>query len=249
MKTTTTVLSCLFAVLSVSMMKYSGAAHPLVTDDTGNQGTGKSQIEINTDRAESFDGSRHRVAAFTYTYGVKDALDVFGTLPATLTSSSGINDASFGFKWRLWQHGHTSMAIKPEVALPTGNANKELGNGRAGAAFTLLASHDAAPWSFHGNAGVSAHRYKIASARESRHRYIWRASMAAAYAFSPHWTLIADTGVARRIEAATSVNPAFFLLGMIYSPRDDVQIDVGVKAGLNEAEVRRQFGAGITLRF
>lgn len=224
------------------------AAHPLVTDDTGTQGTGNHQLEFNTDRFRD-SGLRNRVAAFTYTYGASPSLDLFANLPYSLSTPSGISDVSVGGKWRFWEQDTTSIAIKPELLLPSGNVERELGTGRTGLLTTLLMTHDAEPWTFHANIGFQLTRYRDALREEAVRRTIWRASAAATYAVSEQTVLVLDVGTARNAERAVRANPAFALVGVIFSPTPDVDVDFGVKVGMNRAEVNRQVGAGLTIRF
>jgi hypothetical protein len=241
-------LACVSTLFLIGFKQPADAAHPLVTDDSSTQGRGNSQIELNADWAR-FANETGRVAAFTYSYGATDALDLYGNLPVSLASPSGKGDLSFGAKWRFQQGERTSLAVKPELYLATGNASKGLGNGSTGLGLTLIASHGAGPWRFDGNIGLTANRYREPPFGNARHPIVWRVSGALAYSLNAHWTLVADTGIARNIEKAGKTHPAFILAGAIYTPRRDVDIDVGIKAGLNAAEVHRQAGAGLTLRF
>jgi hypothetical protein len=235
-------------ILFSGALKVVLAAHPLVTDDTGTQGQGNSQLEVNSDRGR-LTGSTAHVAGLTYTNGTKDNLDIFGTLPASVATPAGIGDASLGAKWRFWNGQQTSMALKPELFIPTGDEEAGLGTGRASGAVALLASHNGPAWTFHGNVGVSVNRFKLSSARRESRAVTWRTSVAATYALNPWWTAVADIGIAQNLQKAAGKHPAFMLFGFIYSPTSELDFDVGLKAGLTSAEVHRQFGAGITLRF
>jgi hypothetical protein len=224
------------------------AAHPLVTDDTSTQGRRNSQIELNSDWAR-FSGETGHTGAFTYSYGATDALDLYGNVPVSISSPSGKGDLSFGVKWRYWQNARSSLAVKSELFLPTGNEMKGLGNGSPSLGFTLLASHTSGRWGFDGNIGFTANRYRVPPFDDARHLIVWRISGAVIYSLTPHWVVVADAGVARNLEKAEKINPAFILVGAIYSQRNSIDIDIGIKAGLNAAEVNRQIGAGLTVRF
>lgn len=224
------------------------AAHPLVTDDTRTQGVGNHQLEFNTDWLRD-SGVRGRIAAATYTYGVTPELDLFGNAPFSLSDPRGVGDVSIGGKWRFWEQGRSSIAVKPELLLPSGNAGRELGTGRTGAAFTVLTTHDFEPWTVHANIGFQVNRYRDTLQDEAGRRTIWRTSIAAAYALTEKSLLVFDIGAARHVERAVRANPAFALIGGIYAPAPDIDIDVGIRFGLNSAEVNRQVGAGITVRF
>jgi hypothetical protein len=137
-KTTSFVRVHMLLLAGLGQLSY--AAHPLVTDDTSTQGKGRSQIEVNSDWIQ-FTGETGHIAAFTYSYGKTDALDLYGTLPVSLSSPSGWDDLSFGAKWRYWESAQSSLAVKCELYLPTGNELRGLGNGSPSLAVSLLASH------------------------------------------------------------------------------------------------------------
>ena len=211
-------------------------------------GIGNYQLEINADR-ERDDRVSSQSAAVTVTYGLQDALDVFITVPATTTRPSGINDVAVGAKWRFMESESTSAGLKSELFFPTGDENAGRGTGRASAGVTLLGAHQADKWSFLGNIGVALNRYAIPADRDQSRKFVWRVSAAAVYEVSERWKTVVDAGVARNELRALRTNPAFTLLGAIYSPSPSMDFDVGLKVGLNSAEVHRQLGAGVTWRF
>lgn len=231
-----------------ALMPQAHAGHPLVTDDTGTQGRGNHQIELNSDQARG-DGNKTRVAALTYSYGLTPDLDIFVNLPAGLASPSGLGDVSLGMKWLIWEKQGTSLALAPELIGATGDEEKGLGNGKPGLALTVLASHLAGKWGVHGNLGTSLNRYALPEDAHVNRRAVWRTSVAASYLFHPQWMLLAETGIAQNQSRASRTDPAFLLWGLVYSPHPDLDIDLGWKAGLNRAEARRQIGAGLTWRF
>jgi hypothetical protein len=228
------------------------AAHPLVTDDTGTQDKGNSQIEVNADWTRQ-NGATTRTGTFTYSYGVLDNVDAFINLPATFTSPAGLNDASIGLKWRWMEAGPASFGLKSELLLPTGKQDRGLGNGRSSLALMLISSYDAAPWAFHANVGMTFNRYALQADRDANRNTLWRASMATSYAFNQQWKLVADTGIARNTDRTGSDHPAYLLTGAIYSPTKDLDIDFGVRYGIGCDQcpngLDRQFGTGLTWRF
>lgn len=229
------------------------AAHPLVTDDTGTQDQGNSQLEANTDRIRANDSSRTNSAALTYSYGVLKNLDLFINTPLTLSAPSGINDVSLGAKWRFYENGPASLALKPELLLPSGNADKGLGNGRASAALTLIGTYDAAPWAWHANLAINLNHYRLQADQDANRSVLWRASLAATHALNEQWKLVFDTGIARNRDSSSRLTPAYVLGGVIYSPAPSLDLDAGIRYGLGcrscGAELDRQIGFGLTWRF
>ena len=235
-------------LLAISQSAY--AAHPLVTDDTGVQGAGGIQLEMNTDWSRQ-NGDAGHVGAFTFTYGVTDTLDVFLNLPQTFqaTGGTGSGDISLGAKWHYYDEDGLSLALKPELFTPSGDADKGLGNGRSSAGLTGIASYEIGAWTLHGNLGLNYNRFQLESDQQSRRKTVWRASAAVWYGLNEQWRLVADTGVAQNQDAASRKMPAYGLVGVIWSPSKTVDVDAGAKFGLNKAEVTRQLGMGVTLHF
>lgn len=226
------------------------AAHPLVTDDTGVQGEGHHQLEMNTDWMRQSGQSSH-VGTLTYTYGVTDKLDLFANVPHFFASptGSGMGDASLGAKWRFHDADGLSWALKPEFFSTSGDPERGHGTGRSSAALDLLGSYQIDAWTWHANLGANYNRYARPDDEHAHRRTVWRASGAAWYAVNAQWKLVADVGVAQNSEHANRTWPAYGLVGVIWSPNDTLDLDIGYKAGLNKAEVTRQLGLGVTLHF
>jgi hypothetical protein len=242
----------LAAAIYWSMAQSVYAAHPLVTDDTGTQGKGNNQIELNTDWLRQ-SGAGSGSGGFTYSYGVIGNLDGFVNVPASLSSPRGFNDASLGVKWRFIEEGASSLAFKPELLLATGNSDRGLGNGRTSMALTMIGSHEAAPWAFHANINATLNRYELQTDRVANRSTIWRTSFAVTYSVGEQWTLVADTGIAQDSNKDIKDRPAFLLVGFIYSPSKDLDLDVGIKTTVSCGQCQngreRQIGSGLTWRF
>ncbi len=239
-------------ILSGTFSSYAYAAHPLVTDDPGTQDQGNHQIEFNTDNTRHNQLSG-QTGAITYSYGLDKNIDVFFNVPLLFSTPSGVADMSVGAKWRFYENGPFSAAAKPELVLPTGNADKGMGNGRASPAMLLIGAYQHDAWLFLGNVGAIFNRYGVQADQDDNYAWIWRTSVAAVYAVNEQWRLLADTGLMRNTNRTISTAPAYFLVGTIYSPRKQLDLDAGMKWGLNcrlcDAQTGRQFGVGLTWRF
>ncbi|HUH65162.1 MAG TPA: transporter [Syntrophales bacterium] len=242
------------------------AAHPLITDDTGTQGKGKFLFEFNGQMAYENETSAENGGASgtakereiemkaALTYGVVDSVDVILTAPyiwkktevndATISDVNGIADVFLEVKWRFFERDGLSFAVKPGLTLPTGDKDKDLGAGRVGGTLYFITTKEAGPWAFHLNLGYKRNENQV-DERED----IWHASLAGEYRIVKNLKLVADTGLERNTDKTSSINPAFLLGGFIYSVRENFDIDLGIKAGLNDAEVRIAYLAGIALRF
>jgi len=115
------VFTCLFFSKEV----YS--AHPLLTEDTGTQGKGGWQLEVNGERqrdpqpaTEEAPVLRATQSGTTLSYGITETIDFKIDLP--YVRHQGILDTGIGFKWRFYEEGPLSFGtlfgVRPH--LPTG---------------------------------------------------------------------------------------------------------------------------------
>jgi hypothetical protein len=236
------------------------AAHPIITDDTGTQGKGKTQIEVNgeygwdRETAEGIEAKGKAVALETVlSYGVMDSLDLVLTLPyarvqetvgGVTTRQNGVNDVSTELKWMFWERTGTSLAIKPGVSFPTGNEEKGLGTGKYGVSAFLVGTQEIEHWTFHVNLG-----YLRNNNRFEEEENLWHASLASEWKASEAVKLVANIGMEKNADPAAEKDPSFALVGFIYSLSEGLDIDFGYKAGLNDPETDQTILAGMAWRF
>ena len=242
------------------------AAHPLITDDTGTQGKGKFQVEVNSE----FNYDREKEEGVTtketggeiaaiLSYGILDNIDIVLGMPFQmlkikeddeLTSRErGISDLSLEVKWRFYEKDGLGFALKPGITLPTGNEKKGLGNGRPSYGLAFITTKELGPWAFHFNLGYTRNEYKLREDKEANRNDIWHVSLASVVEVVKNLKLVGNIGVERNPEKASSKHPAFILGGLIYSISENVDIDIGVKGGLNKPETDFTILAGIAFRF
>ncbi len=227
------------------------AAHPLVSDDAGVLGRGRGQWEVNAEhgRDHEADSTDTRTTfASVFSYGGLESLDVvlgaplerfLSRGPEGRFAGQGLADASLEVKWRAARRGRWSLALKPGVTLPTGEESKGLGDDRPAYAGTLILSREARWGALHGNL-----------AREwqgGRPRH-WHGCVAAEVRASPRLAWVANAGLERETLSRGRAGPAFLLGGMILGLTADVDVDVGVKVGLNGPETDRTLLAGAAFR-
>lgn len=252
--------------LGLLMTSSAYAAHPLVTDDTGSQGAGNAQIEVNGEYAveDGFPGGvetkeRAGEVGFVFSLGLSDSTDIVVGLPyqryqvkedgATVVRENGLSDVTVEVKHRFYENSGVSLAVKPGMSLPTGAEDRGLGAGRPGYSLTLIATAEAGPWTIHSNAGYAHQAYKLQADEDAIRSDIWHLSVAAEYEVSEALTFVANIGMERNEDKTSGSHPAFALAGMIYSVNDTFDINCGFKAGLNDAEADAAFLAGIAARF
>jgi len=125
----------------------SFAARPLVTDDTGTVGKGKTQIELGTEWfswKDTVEDVRVKEtgteASGVFTYGLSESVDLVAGFPyvwsrakengETVFSDDGLNDISLEAKWRFFEKNGFGLALKPGITFPTGDYEKGFGTGR-----------------------------------------------------------------------------------------------------------------------
>lgn len=239
----------------------SWAAHPLITDDTGTQGKGKFQLEING----QYDRDKENVGgvsvkatgvetAATLSYGIVDNVDLVLSLPylwgrekedgVVVYDEQGIGDAVMEAKMRLFEKDKFSLALKPGISFPTGDEDKGLSTGKIGGQIFLIASQEVEPFALHANLGYIRNE-NDADEREN----IWHASLAATCEVVKDLNLVANVGMERNPDDKADDDPVFFVGGIIYSISENFDVDLGVKVGLTDSETDISALAGIAIRF
>jgi len=250
------------------------AAHPFVTDDTGTQGKGNWQLELQGDllrserTADTGSGpveQKRKLNAFipVLSYGILDSLDIqFGLSHVRLRTTengvvtedeSGMSDSTLEVKWRFLEAGAFSLAVKPGLLLPTGDEAKGLGTGSTSWGVALLATYDAEPWTFLGNVAYSKARFKLPQDAADNQSDLWRVSGGLSYAVAGDVRLVGEAGLRRNESRNDPYTPdktsQFAMIGIIYSPSKNMDFDAGFRKNLNDAEFDSAFLVGATFRW
>jgi len=239
------------------------AMHPLITDDAETQGAGKLQLEMNAQCARdktTAAGIETKIRQGEFepvlSYGVNDRTDLIVGLPyereqtqtgGVTSRERGISDLSVEAKWRFQEHDGFNVALKPGLTIPIGNDEKGHGSGKVGYSVFLIAEKEAKPWSIFFNLGYIRNDNKESTVDERRD--LWHVSLAAARDLSESLKLVANLGVESNPDKRSDRKPAFLLGGLIYAVTDHVDIDLGLKAGLTDAEMDFTVLIGSAFRF
>ncbi len=256
------LLSAAFAIL-LGMAESVYAAHPLITDDTGTQGKGKSQFEfIGEYGHDSENGVTTNKLVFPtvpiLSYGIVDTVDLVLGISyqrietkqdSVTTIENGSSDASIQLKWRFYEKEGLSFAVKPGITLPTGDENKGLGNGKESYSMFFITTKELQPWAFHLNLGYIHNEYRLQKDEDVNRKNIWHASLASELKVVKDLKAVANIGTERNSDKTSNTNPAFLLGGLIYSIDESVDVDFGIKGGLTKPETDISYLAGITWRF
>lgn len=242
------------------------AAHPLVTDDTGTQGEGRSQLEVTGELAHDREAAagatvleRAGELAATYTVGLHDTVDLVVAAPqawsrvtvdgALVADARGPGDLAVELKCRVLERGGFSVAVKPSLALPTGSARAGLGNGRPSYGATLIASRTAGRLALHANVAWAHAGFALAADRAANRADVFHASVAATAQVLSRLALAANVGVETNPDRASHTALGFAVAGAIWSVTDSLDLDVGVKAGLSDPEIDVAALGGVAFRF
>lgn len=125
-------LSLGFAAALAAASMNSFAAQPLLTDDTVTQGTGRWRLELSGADAELANGADSEVYRGVLSYGLGETADVQAGAPWYRSGEDGVGDTAVALKWRFYQSGALSFALKPGLTVPTGDERDGHGAGRVG---------------------------------------------------------------------------------------------------------------------
>lgn len=247
------VLSC--AVLC-GLHAAARAAHPLLTEDTGTQGKGNSQLELTLDafrdRLAGVD-IRGAQAAALYSYGVADPVDFQVGLPYLRvkenegdrrTLLSGINDLTIDVKWRFFERGGLSLGVKPGISLPTGDEKKFLGAGRVTWGALLIGSYETGQLAFHSHVGYREYR-NVVELKTS----LWHVSVAATWQVVDSVKLVADLSRDTNPVPGYSTPLDYVIAGAIWTPVKSLDLDIGYRHGASGPALDHGLLAGVTLRW
>ncbi len=243
----------IFVVLCWSVPVF--AAHPLITDDTGTQGKGKFLFEFNGEYShKKKDGVIEDTTetAGSLSAGINDQTDIVLGIPyrnirkkdSEMTKDDGISDASLALKWRFYEKERLSLALKPGVTLPTGNDEKGLGAGKSTYSMFFITTKEIEPNAIHLNLG-----YKRNENRIDERKDLWYASLAGERKLTGDFKIVANIGMEKNPDRASSIDPAFILGGIIYSLKENLDVDFGLKGSLNNPDTDYSVLAGLALRF
>jgi hypothetical protein len=233
----------------------SFACIPLITDDTGTQGKGKFQLEFLGEYAHDREEIVSDKGAFlsTLTYGMADPLDIAINIPYQFwrssesgleTTGSGLSDMAIEIKWRFYEKEGLSFALRPGFTIPAGDDQKDLGSGVIRYYLIFITSKEMNPWSFHLNLAYIRNN----NTRDDRPD-LGHASFASTVEMVKKLKLVGEIGVESNPAPPSTNPPAYILGGLIWSPKGNLDLGLGIKAGLTNSETDITIRGGITWRF
>lgn len=233
------------------------AAHPLLTEDTGTQGAGSFQLELTHDLSSDRDAdtrTRNRSISAVFSAGLTDDLDFILALPherlteradATKTTVTGYGDLEIAAKWRFYEAGALSFALRPGLGLPTGNEDKGLGAGHVTPSLFAVSTYARDDWAFHLHVGYS----HVPNPGPDERHHIYHASVAAEYSVNESLRLVGDASIERNGERTGHPGVGSMVVGLVVSLTPDLDFDFGYRTGLTEPAADHAWLAGLALRF
>lgn len=231
----------------------ASAYHPLITDDTGTIGKGNIQLEFGIeyaqDKAEGINSKETQLSA-TVAYGLIDSIDIILGIPYLFIKETGeecengISDISIEIKCNCGTINNLNLAIKPGITIPSGDDEQGFGTGEITSTFFLIIDKEFESTSLYFNAGYIRNENK-----SGERKNLWHVSLAGEYRVTDALKLVVNLGMEKNPEEGSSENPAFLLGGLVYSVIDNLDLDIGVKTGLNSTETDYTLLTGITLNF
>lgn len=206
-------------------MVNANADHPLITEDTGILGKGRSQLELHGERSRD-NGSRASESAAVLSHGVTPRTDFQVEVPL----SGG--DASVALKWRFFERESLSLVLKPDIDE----------RGRWGANF--VAGYTLGRVELLGHVGYLRNRDSPGERRSLRH-----ASVAALYEATENLKLVLDVARDTNPEPSSHASIRELVVGMMYALSQDADLGLGLKKGLSDAADDRALLAGLKYRW
>lgn len=229
----------------------AAAFHPLFTEDTGFLGKNGRQIEIGLEHAVSSEGNDLFANSLgtELSYGITDKADILVSIPWSSWTSAGVSENGLGdlaieSKFSVAERWGWTFALKPGFSVSSGDDKKGLGAGKSGFWTYVIAGKTSGPWQCYINAGYLLNK-NFAEEKVD----ILKGAMAAAYDMGPETLISLDLTAETNPDSADDNPPLTSILGLVWSPYDTLDLDAGVKVGLNETADDLGLLAGVTFRF
>jgi hypothetical protein len=219
------------------------AAHPLITEDTGTQGTGRYQLEVFAEELEER-GTRRDIETYTgvLSYGIAETADVQVGLPLFRNGPDGVGDVSLDLKWRFFERNAVSLALKPGITVPTGDERDGRGTGKVTYGSLIIVSYAPGAIALHAHAGFRRNENKLGE-RES----LRQLAAAATYRIGEVRFVGELTRETNPVPGGGTVR--YSTVGAIWSMTRDVDLDIGWRNGNASAPIDEALLLGATVRW
>jgi len=222
------------------------AGHPMLSEDTGTQGTSNWELELGYAWIRS-GAERSFLFQPQLSYGVSPTFDLI-VQPSWMTTEAtsdgrerGLGDTNLDAKWRIYGAAPWSIGIRAGVGLPTAQRGLGLPDGNVSPHAILVATADLTPFAFDVNLGLS---YVPGDVRTDQYHL----SAAATYTANERLFLVLDVAADSNPDLVPGSYQAVALLGVIYTVHPGLDVDVGYRGRFSAVGPVRQWLLGITFR-
>jgi hypothetical protein len=231
--------------------------HPLITEDTGTQGTGNSQLELTYELGHDQDAitkTRGHSLGIVLAYGLTENTDVIFALPyerptewvdTASTTIQGISDMEIAAKWRFYEADALSFALRPGLGLPTGNENKGLGTGYITPSLFAVMAYETGPWASYLHFGYTRNFHDGGVERN----HIFHTSAGFLYTVNERMQLVGDVSYETNPEWSGHPYVGSMVIGLVYSVLPNLDVDIGYRKGLTESALDFALLTGLALQF
>lgn len=247
-RTALAVLACAATVCGTTV---AYAAHPLISEDTGTQGAGHTELELGTSFTR-VDGGHVFEFDPQLSYGLRDDLDAIlrpslfhlsGPAADEAGRHGGFGSTALDAKWRIASSDAISAGTRFGVDLPTSSSG--LGPQRVGWHALAMVTYDQS-----GTMATANIAYTRLSGEDAElRRNLWRVSAAVVRNVREDVRLLADVATSRPEERDSGRWRAVALVGAIAHIPPGVDVDVGYQFRINNAGPSNMWLAGMTLRW
>jgi hypothetical protein len=229
------------------------AAHPLISEDTGTQGTGKFELEVGSEIHHVEGGGRVSELDPQLSWGARDDIDVIlrptyfwltGSAADSAGRHSGFGTTSLDVKWRPVERKPWSFAVRAGVDLPTSQG--DIGPHEGGGHVIAIATYEVDAIMATFNAAYS-HLPKDIGFGERRD--ILRFSAGALTKLTDAVRLATDLATAQSANEFDRTWPAVGVVGFIVTVPWGFDVDAGVQLPLNKHAPSTQWMLGATVRW
>lgn len=220
----------------------------MLSEDTGTQGRGNAELEL------GYAWSRYGTTSLflfqpQLSYGTSTTFDLIIQPSWTIVDApdtgreKGFGDTNLDFKWRFYGAAPWSLGVRAGITAPTAQSDLGLPAHKVSPHGLLVLTADFTPLTLDANLGYSRVPDYLAARAD-----LFHFSAAATYAANERLFFVLDAAVDSNPDSRQSTPPAVALLGLIYTARPGLDLDVGYRSRLNTAAPIRQFLLGITYR-
>ena len=242
-------IGVLFTVKLAAPSAFAGP--PFVTDDPDTPAKNHFEINLAGQYTRFQGGSIGNVPSLEVNYGVLDNLEATILVPMGMSQVSGVGtnvgfgDIELSFKYRFIEEDswgwRPSVAIAPQINLPSGSEARGLGAGWFTGFIPVWLSKDFSQWTVFGGGGPNVNT-------GPDQKNWWFAGLGLLRELSPAWTVGGEVYY-NSPEQTGQKSAVGFNIGLIYTINDNYQILFAAGRNLINARDTNQFSTYIGMQF